>query len=230
MVVVVVFRPRRMKLEIAFLVVSLLEEDVCADPGFFEETVIVDSRCRNIDVYAADSSVFMLDAVDGLYRFQIVVHRISYRVFAGLQCETLVPHILKCDDLPFNVLLRKLFSRDVFVLCMVRAVGAAVDAVVGQIQRCKHNDPVSVEIFLDLFCQFIDFLIFLLDGTGKKYGRLSVGESFPFLCLLDDGVDQFDVFLVLVCISESLEDLFMVDKIICTFGMNVIHYIFLLSK
>ena len=175
-----------MEFQIALFVVGLLEEDVGPDPGFFKKAVIVNSRCRDVDVDTADGAVFVLDTVDGLNGFQIVVHRISHRILTGFQCETLVSHVLKCDDFSADILLRELFPWNVFVFCVVRTVGTAVDAVVGQIKRCKHHDAVSVEIFLDLFCQFVDLLIFFLDGTGKKYGCFPVGEPFSFLRLFDD--------------------------------------------
>ena len=87
---------------------------------------------------------------------------------------------------------------------MVGAVGAAVNAVVGQIQRCEHYDTVAVKIFFDLLGKFVDLLIFFLDGTGKQDRGLTVGKSFAFLCFLDDGVNEFHIFFVLVRIGEGL--------------------------
>ena len=45
------------------------------------------------------------------------------------------------------------------VLCVIWAILAAVDTIIGQIKRSKHNDTVAVELLLDLFCQLIDLLI-----------------------------------------------------------------------
>ena len=111
---------------------------------------------------------------------------------------------------------------------MVRAVGASVDAVVGQVERREHHDAVAVEIFLDLFRQLVDLLILIFERTGEKDGSLPVGESFSLLRFLDDRVDQFDIFLVLVCIGKCLEDFLVVDKIVCAFRIYIIHCIVLL--
>ena len=65
-IVVVVLWSGRMKLQIAFFVVGLLEQNVGSDAGFFQQAVIVHRGCGNIDVNAADRAVFMLDAVNGV--------------------------------------------------------------------------------------------------------------------------------------------------------------------
>ena len=146
----------------------------------------------------------MLDAVNGLNGFQIVVHRIANRIFSRFQRETLVPHILKGNDFSPDILLRELFSRDVLVLRVVRAVGTAVDAVIGQVQRREHDDAVAVEILFNLFGKLINLIILLLDGTGEQDGRLAVGKTFSLLGLLDDSVDEFYIFFVLVRVGEGL--------------------------
>ena len=50
MIVVVVLWSGRMKLQIAFFVVSLLKQNVGSDAGFFEQAVIIHGRCGK-DVY-----------------------------------------------------------------------------------------------------------------------------------------------------------------------------------
>ena len=146
----------------------------------------------------------MLDAVNGLNGFQIVVHRIANRIFSRFQRETLVPHILKGNDFSPDILLRELFSRDVLVLRVVRAVGTAVDAVIGQVQRREHDDAVAVEILFNLFGKLINLIILLLDGTGEQDGRFAVGKTFSLLGLLDNSVDEFYIFFVLVRVGEGL--------------------------
>ena len=126
-------------------------------------------------------------------------------------------HILKGNHFPADLILGELLPWDMLVLRVIRTVGAAVDAVVGQVQWREHDDTVSVEILLDLLGKFVDLLVLLLDGTGEQNGGLPVGQTFPFFGFLDDGVDQFHIFFVLICIGESLKDLLMIDKIICTF-------------
>ena len=97
-----------------------------------------------------------------------------------------MPHILQCNDFFADLLLRQLFPCDMFVFQMIRAVGTAVYAVVGQIERCEHDDPVAVEIFFNLFCQFVDFLILFFHLAGKKNGRFSVRKSFSQTCFFQD--------------------------------------------
>ncbi len=41
---------------------------------------------------------------------------------------------------------------------VIGTVNTSVDAVIGQIQRSKHYNPVSVKFLLDLFCQAEHFL------------------------------------------------------------------------
>ena len=52
------------------------------------------------------------------------------RVFARLQRQALVPHILQRDDLAADLVLRELLAMDVLVLRMVGTVDAAVHAIV----------------------------------------------------------------------------------------------------
>ena len=61
-VIVIVLWPCWMKLQIAFLMVCLLEQDVSPDFGFFQKTVIIHGRSG--DIHTADRAVFMLDAVN----------------------------------------------------------------------------------------------------------------------------------------------------------------------
>ena len=86
-----------------------------------------------------------------------------------------MPHILESDYFTADFLLSQFLSGNVSVLHMVWTVGAAVDAVVGQVQRCEENDAVAVEVFFDLFCQPEDFLVHFFIVAGEKDGGLPVG-------------------------------------------------------
>ena len=206
-----------MKLQIAFFVVSFLKQNVGSDTGFFEQAVIIYGRCGNIDVNAADRAVFMLDAVNGVDRIQIIIHRIVNRIFSGFQRQTLVSHILQGNDFLADFLLCQFFSGDMFIFQVVRTVGAAVDAVVGQIKRREHHNPVSIEIFFDLFRKFEDFLILFLVGTGEENGSFTVGQPFPFFCFFDQRIDQCKIVFVFIGVGECFQNFLMVDKIIGTF-------------
>ena len=165
-VIVVVFRTRRMEFMIAVFVVCFLEENVGADAGFFQFFVIFHRGRRDIHVDAADIAVFMVDGIDRLDGFEDVFDRIVDRIFSRFDGQSLVSQILQGDDFPADFLLCQLFSRNRPVDCVIRTVGAAVDAVVGEIERCEHDDAVAVEIFFDLLCQSVDLLIFFFDITG----------------------------------------------------------------
>ena len=158
--------------------VGFLKEDVRSDSGFFEQTVVVHGSGGNIYVYPSDGAVFMFDAVNRFDTLQIVVHRVAHGIFPGLQCKPFMSHILQCDDFFPDLFLSQLFSGDMFIFQVIRAIGTAVHTVVGKVERRKHDDSVSVEILFDLFRQPVDFLILLFDRTGEKNGCFPVGKSF----------------------------------------------------
>ena len=122
-----------MELQIAFLMVSLLEEDIGSDPGFLQFSVIFHRGGRYIDIYPSDSPVFMFNAVDGLNTFQHILDRIVYRILSCLQSQSLMSHILKSDNFLADLLLGQLLSGDMFVLSVIRTVHAAVYTVIRQI-------------------------------------------------------------------------------------------------
>ena len=110
-VIVVVFRTRRMEFMIAVFVVCFLEENVGADAGFFQFLVIFHRGRRDIHVDAADIAVFMVDGIDRLDGFEDVFDRIVDRIFSGFNGQSLVSHILQGDDFPADFLLCQLLSR-----------------------------------------------------------------------------------------------------------------------
>ena len=122
----------------------------------------------------------MFDAVNGLNALQNILQRIVYRIFPRFQRQALVTHILQCDDFPAHFLLRQLFSCNMLVFRMVRAVLTAVNAIVGQIQRRKHYDAVPVKFLLDLFRQLVNFLVFFFQLTIQQHDRLFMGKPFHF--------------------------------------------------
>ena len=94
-----------MQLQIAFFMIGFLEQDVGSDSGFLQQAVVIHCRGSNIDIYPADCSVFMLDIVNGVDGIQIVIHGVVNRIFTGFQRQTLVSHILQCNDFPFDIFL-----------------------------------------------------------------------------------------------------------------------------
>ena len=119
----------------------------------------------------------MLDFIYGVNAFQVIIHGVVHRILAGLQSQTLVPHILERDDFLADLFLGQFLPCDMLVLHMIRTVGASIDTVVGKVQRGEHDDTVSVEILLNLFCQLEYLLVHGGVLTGKKHGGLSVGKS-----------------------------------------------------
>ena len=120
----------RMKLLIALLVICLLEEYVGSDSCLLELSVILHCSCSNIYIYTANSSVFVLDAVDCVDTLENVLNRIVYRVLSCLDCKTLVSHILKSCDLFYDFLLSELLSRNMLIFHVIRTVNTAVHTVV----------------------------------------------------------------------------------------------------
>ena len=131
MVSVIMLRSARMQVLIAFLVIGFLEENIGTDACFLQLAVIFYSSSRNIYVYAADSAVFMLNRIDSLDAVQNILNRIVYRILAGLQSQTLMAHILQCDNLFAYLVLRQLFTSDMLISCMVRTIYAVIDAIIG---------------------------------------------------------------------------------------------------
>ena len=166
MISVVVLGAGGVQIFVVFLVVRFLEEDVSADTGFFQFPVVLDGGGRNVDVHAADGAVLMLDAVDGLDALEDVLYWVVDGVFAGLQGEALVSHVLQSGDFLYDFFLGEFFPRDVLVLEVVRAVNAAVHAVVGKIKGSEQDDAVAVEILFDLLRQGVDLGVLLRQLAG----------------------------------------------------------------
>ena len=143
-----------MELQVAFLVVRFLEQDVGTDTCFLQLAVILHGGGRNIHIDAADRPVFVFDGINRFDAFQNVFDGIMERIFTGFQRKALMPHVLQRDDLPFYFFLVQLFTGNVLVDAVVRAVYAAVNAVIGKIQRGKKNNAVAVKRLLDFFRQF----------------------------------------------------------------------------
>ena len=120
--------------------VGLLKEYICTDPGIFKPFIVLYRGCSDIDIYTADGSIFMLDAVDRINTFKDILDGIVYRVLPGFNGKALVSHILKGDNLPADFLLSHFLSGDVLVLSVVRTVYAPIYAIVGQIQGRKQDN------------------------------------------------------------------------------------------
>ena len=154
----------------------------------------------------------MFDTVNRFDRFQNIFDRIVFRIFSCLDRQSFMSHILQSCHFFYNLFLGQFFPGDMCILFMIRTVYATVDTVIGQIQRCKKHDPVSVKFFFNLCRKFIHFLNLVRHLTGQQHRSLSVCQAFAFLCFRKDLVDQFHVVFICICISQGLSDLFIWDK------------------
>ena len=214
-IAVIVLGSCRMKDLIRLLVICFLEEDVCSDSCFVKLSVVLNSSSCDVNVNTSDRAVLMLDRVDRLDALENVFDRIVYGVLTCFDRKSLVSHVLQCDDLCLDLLLCELDSRNGLVLSVIRAVCASVDAVVGKIKGSEKNDSVAVEILLDLLCKCIDLFVLFRNVACEQNGCVTVRKALALFGLLENGVDYFDVALVLVCIFKRFQYLFVVDEFFC---------------
>ena len=111
-----------MKLFVSLFVIGLLEQDIGADLVLGKLSVILDRCCGDIYIYTTNSTVFVLNAVNGIDAFKNVIDGVVYRILAALKCKALMAHILERDYFLADFLLCKLFSWDSCVFCMVRTI------------------------------------------------------------------------------------------------------------
>ena len=157
----------------------------------------------------------MLNAINGFNALKDILDGIIHRILASLQRQPLMAHILQRNDLPAYLLLRQLFAGNMLIFQVIRTIDASVDTVIRKIERRKHDDPVSVEVFFNLPCQFVDFGGLLRNFTGQKDGCLPVIQSLFKLRLTDYFVYQLFVIFVGLCIGQGFHDFFMADKLPC---------------
>ena len=144
----------------------------------------------------------MLDRIDRLDTFKYIFDRIVDRILPCFERKAFVSHILKRDYFTFDILLRQFFTRNVFIFEMIRAIYTAVNTIVGQIERRKHNDASAVEFFFDLTCQLEHFLIEVIKLTFKKYSCFAMRNAFAFSCFFDDRFDQFTIRFIFLRIGD----------------------------
>ena len=227
---VVVLRPGRVQALVTLLVVGLLEEDVGADARVVQFFVVFHRGGGDVDIHAANCAVLVMDAVDGLDAVEDVLDRVVHRVFARLDGEALVPHVLQGRHLADDFLLRQLFARNVLVLQVVGTVDAAVDAVVGEVERRKQHDAVAVERELDFLGELVDFGDLFGNVAGKQHGCLAVRQpgTVHAACrrlrprLFKERVDEFDIVFVRLGVAQGLEDFLVVDEFLRAEGFRVV--------
>ena len=138
-----------MQLLVLLRMVGFLEELIGADLRIMKLAVIFNRRRGDVDVQAADLSVLVFDRIDGLNRLQNVFDGVVLWVLAGLEQQTLVTEVLKSNHFAGDFFLRELLADDVLIFSVIRAIGAGIHAVIGEIERREENDAVAVDFFLD---------------------------------------------------------------------------------
>ena len=115
-----------MQFKVTLLVIRLLEQDIGADACLLELAVVLNCGCGNIDIDAADRSVFVFDTVNCFDALKDILDRVVDRILTRLDRQSFVAEILQCNDLSADLILRKLFARNMLVFRMVRAVDTAL--------------------------------------------------------------------------------------------------------
>ena len=232
-VVVVVLGSGGVQLQIALLVISFLEQDVGADARFFQLAVIFHRGGGNVDIHPANVTVFVVHAVNGMDAVENVVNRVVYRVLARLDRQPLVPHVLQCDNLGTHLVLGQLFTRNVLVFHVIGTVDAAVDAVIGQIQRRKNDNAVTVKCQLDLLGDAVNLLHLVRQIARQQHrcfavgqpGAMIAGGGFAGARFLQNLVDQRLVVFVRLGVGEGFLYFCIVDKFGRDARMGIVHMI-----
>ena len=157
----------------------------------------------------------MLDAVDRVDTFQNILKRIVDRILACLDRQALMTHILQGNDLITDLILCQLDSRNMFILVMIWTISASIHTVIGEIQRCKHNDTMPVKLLLDLHGKLSDLTVDLRIIALHQNGCLFVGNSLCLLRFLKNLANQRKIIFVLFRIIKRFQNLLMIDKFFC---------------
>ena len=92
-------------------------------------------------------------------------------------------------------------SMEAYIDGMVGTIDAAVDAVVGEIERGEHHDAVAVEALFHLACELLVALDQVWLVAVEKHGGLAVGQALAFGGFFDDFFNQSTVALVLFSVG-----------------------------
>ncbi len=115
-------------------------------------------------------------------------------------------------DLGLDLGLAELAARNRAVLGVVRTVNAAVDAIIGQIQRSEKDDAVAVELLFDLGSQGIDLLFQGRVVAVHEDGCLTVRQALAAGGLFQDLEHPLRVFAFALGLGEAFEHFRMVDE------------------
>ena len=182
MPVVVGLGAGRVQLTVTLLVVSLLKQDVRPDARLLEQAILRLRGGGDVHINPPDLPVAMPYGIDGLHRLKDVLDGVVPGILPRFNGQPLVAHVLQGHHLRANLLLSQLAPRNLAVLGVIGAIQAAVDTVIGQVERGKQHNPVSVIGLLNLPGQSLDLIIDLGVVTGKEHGGLSVADGGAMVC------------------------------------------------
>ena len=158
----------------------------------------------------------MINGVDGPDAFQNVLDGSHHRIFAGLNGKAFMPHVLKGNDFLRDLFLGQFLAGHMLVLPVIGAVHAAVDAVVGKIERGEEHNAVAVEFLLYLFSEFENGLHLVRQRTGQQSRCFPVGKPLAQLRLFNNAVDFRRIVAVPVCVFERGKNFIVINEL---FGM-----------
>ena len=165
----------------------------------------------------------MFNRINGIYTFKHIFYRIIHGILTALYGKSLMAKILKRNNLLLDLILCKLFACDVLILKMIRAIQAAVYAVVGKIERCENNNSVAIKCKLYFLSQleylFINSRIVARQQNRSLPMRKAFAEASVSLlygtCLFEYFLDKSHIVFVLVRVFQRFEDFLMVNKFLC---------------
>ena len=143
-------------------------------------------------------------------------------VFARLDGQALVSHVLQRHHFGANLVLGKLAARDGAVLGVIWAIQAAVHAIVGKVERREQHDAVAVVGQLYLARQALYLLVYPRVLAGQQHGSLAVRYHRAVLvggvqmraALLQDLPAKLQVVLVLLGVCQRFHYLVVVDELV----------------
>ena len=123
--------------------------------------------------------------------------------------------VLQRNHFTLDFLHRELLAHDVLVLGMIWAVSAAVDAVVGKIQRRKKNDSLAVNMFLHLDGSIENALGDFRIVIGEQHRCFAVRQPLKGHHFVEQLIDQGCVILVFFTVGQRSKNFLVVDELFC---------------
>ena len=205
-------------------VVCFLKKNVCSDSRILKHFVFFVCSCRYVYIHASYRTIFVLYGINCIYAFKNIFNRIVYRIFTCFECKPLVSQILQCNCFTVYFFLCQFLAAYVFVVNMIRAVSARVNAIIRKIKRRKKNNSVSVKTQLDFFCQCLYFVIQLGNIAVQKNSSLAVTYTLTERGFFKNRFYQRRVTFVFCRIIQRIKNFFIIYKIFCTCRLNIIHF------